>query len=45
MLPRGAVLPVVTMSGMDIGLALGRAVFTESIYNLHGLGQVAVRRV
>jgi peptide/nickel transport system permease protein len=35
---RNALLPVVTMLGMDIGLALGGAVFTESIYSLHGLG-------
>jgi len=39
---RNAMLPIVTMLGMDIGLALGGAVFTESIYNLHGLGQTAV---
>ena len=39
---RNAMLPVVTMLGMDIGLALGGAVFTESIYSLHGLGQTAV---
>ena len=35
-------LPVVTMLGMDIGLALGGAIFTESIYGLPGLGQLAV---
>jgi peptide/nickel transport system permease protein len=35
---RNALLPVVTMLGMDISLALGGAVFTESIYGLHGLG-------
>jgi peptide/nickel transport system permease protein len=35
---RNALLPVVTMLGMDIGIALGGAVFTESIYGLHGLG-------
>jgi peptide/nickel transport system permease protein len=40
---RNALLPIVTMLGMDIGLALGGAVFTESIYNLHGLGQTAVQ--
>jgi peptide/nickel transport system permease protein len=39
---RNAMLPIVTMLGMDIGLALGGAVFTESIYNLHGLGQTAI---
>jgi peptide/nickel transport system permease protein len=35
-------LPVVTMLGMDIGLALGGAIFTESVYGLPGLGKVAV---
>jgi peptide/nickel transport system permease protein len=24
---------------MDLGLALGGAVFTETVFNLHGLGQ------
>lgn len=35
---RNALLPVVTMLGMDVGLALGGAVFTESVYSLQGLG-------
>jgi peptide/nickel transport system permease protein len=39
---RNALLPVVTMLGMDIGLALGGAVFIESVYDLPGLGQTAV---
>jgi len=40
---RNALLPVVTMLGMDIGLALGGAVFTETIYSLPGLGRTAVQ--
>ena len=36
---RNAMLPVVTMLGMDIGIALGGAVFTETVYSLPGLGQ------
>ena len=36
---RNAMLPVVTMLGMDIALALGGAVFTESVYSLPGLGR------
>jgi peptide/nickel transport system permease protein len=36
---RNALLPVVTMLGMDIGLALGGAIFTESVYGLPGLGK------
>jgi peptide/nickel transport system permease protein len=40
---RNSMLPVVTMLGMDIGLALGGAVFTETVYSLPGLGNTAVR--
>jgi peptide/nickel transport system permease protein len=39
---RNSMLPVVTILGMDIGLVLGGAIFTESIFNLHGLGQQLV---
>jgi peptide/nickel transport system permease protein len=39
---RNALLPVVTMLGMDIGVALGGAIFTESVYQLPGLGREAV---
>jgi peptide/nickel transport system permease protein len=39
---RNAMLPVVTMLGMDIGVALGGAIFTESVYQLPGLGREAV---
>jgi peptide/nickel transport system permease protein len=36
---RNAMLPVVTMLGMDIAIGLGGAIFTENIYELPGLGQ------
>ncbi len=39
---RNALLPVVTMLGMDIGLSLGGAIFTEYIFGLPGLGRLAV---
>ena len=39
---RNALMPVVTMLGMDIGVALAGAVFTETIYSLPGLGKVAL---
>jgi peptide/nickel transport system permease protein len=42
---RNALLPVVTMLGMDIGLALGGAVFTEAVYSLPGLGRTAILAV
>jgi peptide/nickel transport system permease protein len=35
---RNSLLPVVTILGMDIGLALGGAIFTETIFGLPGLG-------
>lgn len=42
---RNALLPVVTMLGMDIGLGLGGAIFTETIYGLPGLGKLAIRSI
>ena len=39
---RNSLLPVVTILGMDLGLAVGGAVFTESVFNLPGLGQELV---
>jgi peptide/nickel transport system permease protein len=39
---RNSMLPVVTILGMDLGLALGGAVFIESVFNLHGLGSELV---
>jgi peptide/nickel transport system permease protein len=35
---RNSMLPVVTILGMDIGLALGGAIFTENVFQLPGLG-------
>jgi peptide/nickel transport system permease protein len=42
---RNAMLPIVTMLGMDIGLGLGSAVFTESVFGLPGLGRTLVDSV
>ncbi len=42
---RNAMLAVVTMLGMDIGIALGGAIFTETVYGLPGLGQVAIESI
>ena len=39
---RNALLPIVTMLGMDLALALGGAVFTESVFGLVGLGHLLV---
>jgi peptide/nickel transport system permease protein len=42
---RNAMLAVVTMLGMDIGIALGGAIFTESVFGLPGLGRVAIESI
>jgi peptide/nickel transport system permease protein len=42
---RNAMLAVVTMLGMDIGLALGGAIFTETVFGLPGLGRVAIESI
>jgi peptide/nickel transport system permease protein len=39
---RNAMLPVVTMLGMDIAVSLSAALFVETAYGLPGLGQVMV---
>jgi peptide/nickel transport system permease protein len=39
---RNSMLPVVTILGMDIGLALGGAIFTETVYGLPGLGRTVL---
>jgi peptide/nickel transport system permease protein len=42
---RNALLPVVTLLGMDIGVALGGAIFTETVFALPGLGQTALSAI
>jgi peptide/nickel transport system permease protein len=39
---RNGLLPIVTMLGLDIGVALGGAIFTETIFTLPGLGNTAI---
>jgi peptide/nickel transport system permease protein len=39
---RNSLLPVVTILGMDLGLALGGAIFTEGIFDLPGLGHEVI---
>jgi peptide/nickel transport system permease protein len=36
---RNAILPVVTIIGLQIGILLGGAVLTETIFNLAGVGK------
>jgi peptide/nickel transport system permease protein len=42
---RNAMLPVVTMLGMDIAIALGGAVLIEEVFGLPGLGDLAIQSV
>ena len=39
---RNSMLPIVTILGLDIATALGGAIFTESIFNLPGLGHAVI---
>jgi peptide/nickel transport system permease protein len=39
---RSALTPVVTMFGLDLGILLGGAVITETVFNLPGLGQYVI---
>jgi len=40
---RNALLPVITMLGMDIGVAMGGTLFIEDVFSLPGLGQMMSR--
>jgi peptide/nickel transport system permease protein len=42
---RNALLPMVTLLGMDIGVALGGAIFTETVFSLPGMGQTALQAI
>ena len=42
---RAALTPVVTMLGLDLGVLLGGAFITETVFNLPGIGQYAVRSI
>lgn len=38
---RAALTPVVTIAGLDIGILLGGAVLTETVFNIPGVGRFA----
>lgn len=42
---RGAMGPIVTIFGIDMGTLIGGAIITESTFSLQGLGMLAVRAV
>jgi peptide/nickel transport system permease protein len=39
---RASLIPIVTMLGMDIAILVGGAVVTESVFNIQGLGWLAI---
>jgi len=42
---RNAVIPVITVMGIQLGTLLGGAVITETIFALPGLGRLAVESI
>src|SRR4051794_29980634 len=38
---RSAITPIVTVLGLDIGILLGGAILTESVFNIPGVGRLA----
>jgi peptide/nickel transport system permease protein len=38
---RSAITPVITVLGLDIGILLGGAILTESVFNIQGVGRLA----
>jgi len=42
---RGAITPIVTVFGLDLGALLGGAVITEYVFNVPGLGKLSTEAV
>jgi peptide/nickel transport system permease protein len=38
---RAAITPIVTVLGLDVGILLGGAVLTETVFNVPGIGRLA----
>ncbi|MCW2997683.1 MAG: binding-protein-dependent transport system inner rane component [Solirubrobacterales bacterium] len=38
---RSAITPIVTVLGLDVGILLGGAILTESVFNIPGIGRLA----
>ena len=38
---RSAITPIVTVLGLDIGILLGGAILTETVFNIPGIGRLA----
>ena len=37
---RSAITPIVTVLGLDIGILIGGAILTETVFNIHGIGRL-----
>jgi peptide/nickel transport system permease protein len=42
---RGALVPIVTLFGLDLGVLLGGAIITEKVFSMHGLGELLISAV
>jgi peptide/nickel transport system permease protein len=42
---RAAITPIVTILGLDIGILLGGAILTETVFNIPGIGQYAYKGI
>jgi peptide/nickel transport system permease protein len=42
---RSAITPVVTVLGLDVGILLGGAILTESVFNIPGVGRLAYEAI
>ena len=38
---RSAITPIVTILGLDLGILLGGAILTETVFNIPGIGRLA----
>jgi peptide/nickel transport system permease protein len=42
---RSAITPIVTLLGLDIGILLGGAILTETVFNIQGIGRFAYEAI
>jgi peptide/nickel transport system permease protein len=42
---RSAITPIVTLLGLDIGILLGGAILTETVFNIQGIGRFAYESI
>ena len=42
---RSAITPIVTVLGLDIGVLLGGAILTETVFNIPGIGRLAYQAI